>query len=138
MSTPITVETVVNAPIQKVWDCYTKPEHIVGWAFASEEWEALQAENDVTVGGRFKTVMSAKDGSASFDFTGTYTAVTLNKTLDYTADDGRHVRVSFADTPEGVRVTVSFEPESENPEEMQRGGWQSILDNFKKYTENNK
>lgn len=138
MSTHITVEVVINAPIEKVWDCFIKPEHIIGWAFASDEWEAPEAENDVTLGGRFKTVMSAKNGSASFDFTGVYTEVIPHKLITYTMDDGRHATVSFTETPLGVKVSETFDPESTNTEDMQRGGWQSILDNFKKYTESNK
>ena len=135
MSSPITVTIIVDAPIEKVWDSFTKPEHIVGWAFASDDWEAPMAENDVTVGGKFKTVMAAKDGSASFDFSGVYTLVTPNKQLDYDMDDGRHASLYFTETSEGVKVTETFDPENENPEEMQRKGWLSILENFKKYTE---
>lgn len=83
----------------------------------------------------FKTVMGAKDKSMSFDFTGTYSAVRENGLIEYDMSDGRHVKVEFADTPNGVKVTETFEPEKENPVEMQRSGWQAILDNFKKYTE---
>ncbi len=129
----ITVQTMVNAPMARVWECWTKPKHITGWAFASDDWEAPAAENDARTGGRFKTVMAAKDGSASFDFAGTYTAVIENQLLEYDLDDGRHARVAFAQTPQGVEITTAFEPESENSEEMQRTGWQAILDNFKKY-----
>lgn len=131
----ITIQTLVNAPLSKVWDSWTKPEHITHWAFASEDWEAPAAENDVRIGGRFKTVMSAKDKSAGFDFTGTYTAVKEHELLEYNLDDSRHVKVEFIQTPEGVKIIESFEAESTNPEEMQRAGWQAFLDNFKKYTE---
>ncbi len=135
--TPITVTANINARIDKVWDCWTKPEHIVKWAFASDDWEAPSAENNVRVGGRFKTVMAAKDKSTSFDFTGTYTQVKNHELIEYDmdGDDKRHVKIEFAKTPEGVKVTETFDPENENSEEMQRSGWQSILDNFKKYTE---
>ncbi len=131
----ITIQTLVNAPLSKVWDSWTKPEHIVNWAFASDDWEAPAAENDVRIGGHFKTVMSAKDKSAGFDFTGTYTAVKEHELLEYDLDDGRHVKVEFIQTPEGVKIIESFEAESTNPEELQRAGWQAFLDNFKKYTE---
>jgi uncharacterized protein YndB with AHSA1/START domain len=131
----ITVRTSVNAPIEKVWECWNKPEHIKRWAFASDDWEAPAAENDVQVGGKFKTVMAAKDKSASFDFAGTYTAVKEHELIEYDMDDGRHVKVVFEETPEGVRVTETFDPENENPEEVQRNGWQAILGNFKKYVE---
>jgi uncharacterized protein YndB with AHSA1/START domain len=132
---PITVETVVHAPIEEVWDHWTKPEHIVRWAFASDDWEAPRAENDIRVGGRFTTVMASRDGNESFDFTGIYTDVEELELIEYDMDDGRHVKVVFAEESEGVRVTETFDPENENSEEVQRGGWQAILDNFKKYTE---
>src|SRR3989344_2137290 len=135
MNNTITVKTVINAPITKVWECWNKPEHITGWAFASNDWEAPAAENDLREGGRFKTVMAAKDKSSSFDFTGTYTAVKDNELVEYDMDDGRHVKVEFVETPEGVKVTEIFDPENENSLEMQRSGRQAILDNFKKYVE---
>ena len=132
----ITVQTTINAPIARVWDCWNKPDHITGWAFASNDWEAPNAENDLRVGGKFKTAMAAKDKSAGFDFTGTYTAVKLNELIEYDIDDGRHVRVEFMPTPNGTRVTETFDPDREYPQEMQRSGWQAILDNFKKHVEN--
>lgn len=134
----ITVQTVVNAPKGRVWEFWNKPEHIVHWAFASDDWEAPAAENDLRVGGRFKTTMAAKDKSKSFDFTGIYTAVKENELIEYEMDDGRHVKVEFTELPEGVKVIETFDPENENPEEVQTGGWQAILDNFKKYVEGSK
>lgn len=131
----ITVETTIRAPMEEAWQFWTKPEHIVNWAFASDEWEAPAAENDVRTGGRFKTVMAAKDKSAAFDFTGTYTNVREHELIEYDMDDGRHVRVEFAQLPEGVRVTETFEPETENTEDVQKSGWQAILDNFREYAE---
>jgi len=131
----ITIETIVNAPIAKVWQYWSEPEHITKWAFASEDWEAPEAQNDLREGGKFKTRMQAKDGSAGFDFTGTYTAVKEHELIEYNMDDGRHVLVVFAETPEGVKVKTIFDPEHENPIEMQRQGWQAILDNFTKYVE---
>ena len=136
---PITVEVIIKAPIEKVWDFWNKPEHIMKWAFASDDWEAPAAENDVRTGGKFKTTMAAKDKSASFDFTGTYTNVEEHKLIEYDmdGDDHRHVRVEFAEVPEGIKITETFDPENENSEEMQRSGWQGILNNFKKHVENN-
>lgn len=131
---PITVKTVVNAPMAKVWEYWTKPEHITHWAFADESWEAPSAENDLRVGGKFKTVMAAKDKSAQFDFAGVYTAVKEHELIEYDFGD-RHAKITFAETPEGVTVTTTFDPEQENPEEMQRQGWQAIQDNFKNYVE---
>lgn len=131
----ITVQTIVNAPMGKVWECWNSPEHIPGWAFASDDWEAYGAENDLRTGGMFKTTMAAKDKSTSFDFGGTYTNVIENKIIEYDMDDGRHVKVEFEETSDGIKITESFDPENKNSEEMQRSGWQAILDNFKKYTE---
>lgn len=132
---PITVETAVSASLEKVWEYWTSPQHIEKWAFAADDWQASDAENDLRVGGRFKTRLSAKDGSAGFDFTGTYTAVREREHIEYDMDDGRHVQVEFTQVPQGVRVVEKFDPESENPPEMQRAGWQAFLDNFKKHVE---
>lgn len=137
-TTPITVVATINAPISKVWEYWTKPEHITKWAFASSDWEAPSAENDLKVGGKFNTVMAAKDKSASFNFNGVYTAVKEHELIEYNIEGGRHVKVEFMQVPEGITVTVIFDPEDENSEEMQRGGWQAISDNFKKYVESSK
>lgn len=131
----ITVQAIINAPIEKVWEYWTKPEHIVKWAFASDDWEAPSAQNDLRDGGAFNTVMAAKDKSTSFNFNGVYTSVKEHELIEYDIEGGRHVKTEFAPTPEGIRITQTFEPEHENPEEMQRSGWQAILDNFKKYVE---
>lgn len=133
----ITVETIVKAPMSKVWEYWNKPEHIMHWAFASDDWEAPAAENDLRVGGKFKTTMAAKDKSSSFDFTGMYTVVKEHELIEYNMDDGRHAKVEFNEEPEGVKVIVTFDPENENSEEMQRSGWQAMSDNFKKYVEGN-
>jgi len=132
---PITIETLVNAPIEKVWDSWNNPQHIVNWAFASDDWEAPYAENDLRVGGTFTTTMAARDKSASFDFGGVYTAVKEHELIEYDMTDQRHVKAEFTQTPEGVRIVQAFDPEGENTNEVQRSGWQAILDNFKKYTE---
>lgn len=133
----ITVETTVKAPMSKVWDYWTKPEHITKWAFASDDWEAPSAENDLRVGGTFNTVMAAKDKSAQFDFGGTYTAVKEHELIEYDLGTERHVAVNFYDLPEGIKVVVTFDPEKQNSMEMQKNGWQAISDNFKKYVESN-
>lgn len=133
---PITITATINAPIEKVWDAWTAPEHITKWAFASETWEAPHAKNDLRTGGKFLTRMQSKTNKEEgFDFTGIYTAVEPNKLIEYDMDDGRHVKAVFEETPEGVKITQAFDPENENSEELQRSGWQAILDNFKKYTE---
>lgn len=131
----IDIGTFISAPLSKVWEYYTKPEHIVQWGFASDDWEAPAAENDLRVGGRFKTVMAAKDKSAQFDFTGVYTAVKPQEFIAYTIDDGRKVRVNFAEYGTQVQVAASFQGETENSHELQKQGWQAILDNFKKHVE---
>ncbi|MEP7373931.1 MAG: SRPBCC family protein [Chitinophagaceae bacterium] len=133
--TVITVETTINAPVEKVWETWTKPGHIIQWCSASEDWHAPKAENDVRVGGSFATRMEAKDGSFGFDFGGVYDAVRINDYMEYTIGDGRKVQVTFSSQGNKTKVVESFEAEATNPVEMQKGGWQAILDNFKKYTE---
>ncbi len=133
----ITIQTTVNAPVEKVWKYWNQPEHITKWAFASDDWHAPKAENDLRVDGTFSTTMAAKDGSFSFDFGGIYTKVENQKIIEYTIGDGRKVKVEFVAEGSQTKVVETFELESQNPEEMQRGGWQAILDNFKKYTEAN-
>jgi uncharacterized protein YndB with AHSA1/START domain len=135
--TNITVQAIVKAPVDKVWKFWNEPKHIMNWAFASDDWHAPKAENDLRTGGTFSTTMAAKDGSFSFDFGGTYDNVQINKLIEYTIGDGRKVKVVFASKGSDTEVVETFEAESENPVEMQRGGWQTILDNFKKYAESN-
>ncbi len=134
---PITIQALVKAPIEKVWQFWNEPKHIMNWAFASEDWEAPAAQNNLHVGGKFVTTMAAKDKSASFDFNGVYTKVTEPELIEYTIEDGRKVSVKFEIVSDGVQVTETFDPENENSEELQRNGWQSILNNFKKYVEAN-
>lgn len=135
MKSQITVETVVPAPISKIWSYWNEPEHVRQWAFASNDWCAPAATNDLRVGGRFTTRMEAKDGSAGFDFGGTYTAVVPNERIEYTMDgeDRRTVAVTFVPEGDGYRVVETFDAEEVNSLELQRGGWQSILENFKKH-----
>ena len=135
--TVITVESTVNAPVEKVWKYWTLQEHITQWNNASDDWHTPRAQNDVRTGGTFSIRMEAKDGSFGFDFGGVYDAVKNNETIEYTMGDGRKVQVQFASQGSKTKVTESFEAESTNSEEMQKGGWQAILDNFKKYTESN-
>lgn len=132
---PITVETLVNVLPEKAWEFFTKPEHITGWNFASDDWHAPKATNDLRVGGTFTCRMESKDGAQGFDFSGTYEEVVLHEHIRYVMEDGRKVSVLFKNEGGKTRVTETFDPETENPPEMQKGGWQSILDNFKKYAE---
>ncbi len=131
----IAVETFINQPVEKVWALWTEPQNIQCWNHASNDWHTPYAENNLQVGGHFLYRMEAKDGSFGFDFSGTYTQVILHDTITYTADDDRKVSVFFKKTLEGTQITENFEAEETNPIEMQKMGWQSILDNFKKYAE---
>ena len=133
--TAITVEATVKSPIEKVWSSWTEPKHITQWCSASDDWHAPHAENDLRTGGKFSTTMAAKDGSLSFDFNGVYDNVQPNKLIEYTIADGRKVKISFSGTGKETKVVETFEAESENPIDLQRDGWQAILNNFKKYTE---
>lgn len=131
----ITVEVVINSSLEKVWKIWTSPEDIVHWYFASEDWHAPRAENDLKVGGKFLSRMEAKDGSVGFDFEGFYTTVIQNKLIEYVLADDRNVSIAFSVLGHQVRVAETFDPENEYPLEHQRAGWQAILDNFKKYVE---
>ncbi|MEN9307783.1 MAG: hypothetical protein RL173_1715 [Fibrobacterota bacterium] len=131
----ITVETIVNAPISRVWEAWTNPADIVKWNFASPDWHCPSAHVDLRVGGVFGSRMEAKDGSFGFDFGATISALEPEALLQYDLGDGRKVDVRFAQTASGVQVTESFDAEDENSAEMQRAGWQAILDNFRKHVE---
>lgn len=135
--TKITVESTIQAPVEKVWRLWNTPEHIMQWCSASPDWHTPKAENDLQVGGRFLTRMEARDGSFGFDFGGAYDEVITNERIAYTMDDGRTAAIMFTADGNETKVTETFEAESQNPEEMQQAGWQAILDNFKKYTEAN-
>lgn len=131
----ITVETTVHAPVEKVWAYWTEPQHITKWTFASDDWHAPHAENDLRVGGTFTTRMEAKDGSFGFDLGGVYDEVRINEFTSYTLGDGRKVAVTFISEGNDTKVIETFEAEATHPTEHQQAGWQAILDNFKKYSE---
>lgn len=133
----VTIEVLVNAPVSKVWQYWTEPRHITKWNCASNDWHSPRAENDVKTGGKFNIRMEAKDGSFGFDFFGVYTAVEPQQHIAFTMGDDRKVTVDFEATGNQTKVIETFEAEQENPVEMQRSGWQSILNNFKNYAENN-
>jgi uncharacterized protein YndB with AHSA1/START domain len=133
--TIITVQVSVNAPLELVWKCWTNPEDIVKWNNASDDWHTTRAENDLRVGGKFNSRMEAKDGSFGFDFEGIYTAVKQNELIEYALGDVRKVSITFSDLDRQTLVTESFDPENVYPLEYQKAGWQSILNNFKKYVE---
>jgi uncharacterized protein YndB with AHSA1/START domain len=131
----ITVETLVNAPIEKVWKYFTEPAYIKQWNNASDDWHTPKATNNLSIGGRFSYTMAAKDGSFSFDFGGVYDDIQENKYIAYTLGDGRKVDILFLSTGENTKITETFEAEEQNPIERQQGGWQAILNNFKKLVE---
>jgi len=135
----ITVQAVINAPIDKVWTFWTTPDHVTKWNNASDDWHTPRAENDLRVGGKFLYRMEAKDKSFGFDFFGVYDEVKKNEVIAYTMDDKRTVKITFTkNSNTETKVVETFEAESTNPLEMQRDGWQAILNNFKKYVETSK
>ncbi|MBS1558871.1 MAG: SRPBCC family protein [Bacteroidetes bacterium] len=133
----LTIEATINANRKKVWDFYTKPEHITQWNFAIDSWQCPRAENDLRVDGKYFARMEAKDGSFGFDFGGVYNEVIDQQKIVYTIDDGRQVAVEFKDLGTATKIITTFDAETQNPIEMQQQGWQAILNNFKKYVEGN-
>ena len=133
----ITVETKVKAPIAAVWNTYTNPEHVTKWNFASDDWHCPSATADLREGGIFSSRMEAKDGSFGFDFAGTYTKIVPQKRIEYAFGD-RNAEIDFEEKADGVLVRVTFDAETENPADMQRDGWQAILNNFQKHVEQTK
>ena len=133
--TNITVESTVNAPIETVWKAWVEPDHITKWNFASDDWHSPWAKTDFREGGNFSARMEAKDGSMGFDFGGVYDVIRKNEYIEYTIGDGRKVQVTFSKQGNVTKVVETFEAENTHPVELQKGGWQAILDNFRKYTE---
>ncbi|GMQ25778.1 SRPBCC family protein [Algoriphagus sp. oki45] len=131
----IKISAQINAPLEKVWTYWTQGAHVTGWNFASADWHCPDSIIDLRPGGEFHSAMAAKDGSFSFDFWGTYTEIIPNKEIRSTMGDGRKLDVFFEVQEGGVLVTEIFEAENQNSIELQRQGWQAILDNFKKYCE---
>ena len=136
-NTRITVQNSIKAPVQKVWEYWSKPEHITKWSNASDDWHTPRAENDLREGGKFLSRMEARDGSMGFDFGGVYDEVKEHNRIAYTMGDGRKVEVDFETSGDETKVVETFDAENTHPVEMQRGGWQAILDNSKKYVEAN-
>jgi uncharacterized protein YndB with AHSA1/START domain len=130
----ITIETTVNAPLADIWRAYTTPEDIIKWNAASDDWHTTKATVDLREGGAFSSRMEAKDGSFGFDFAGTYSKIVPLELIEYAFGD-RHATVEFVRSTDGVIVRVTFDPETEHPVEMQRDGWQAILDSFRKHVE---
>lgn len=135
MSTVIKIETFIDAKASKVWEAYNSPNHIIHWNFASDDWHCPSAETDLRPGGKYKARMEAKDGSFGFDLEAIYDEILPHEKLVYTLLDGRKVETNFHEQNEKTKVVTEFEAENQNPVEMQKDGWQAILDNFKKYVE---
>jgi uncharacterized protein YndB with AHSA1/START domain len=133
--TKVTVEALIDAPKEKVWQYFTEPEHITQWNFADDSWQCPRAENDLRVGGKYSARMEAKDGSFGFDFDAIYDEVREGESITYTMGDGRQSTTDFTDVEGKTMVTTAFDAETMNDIEMQRGGWQAILNNFKKHAE---
>lgn len=133
----ITIETTVQAPVDKVWKYWTTPDHITQWNNASDDWYTPAATNDLRKGGSFTFTMAARDGSFSFDFGGVYDEIKTNETIAYTMGDGRKANIGFSTEGNQTKVVESFEAEEANSLELQQGGWQNILNSFKKHTETN-
>lgn len=135
---PIKIDITILAPVEKVWDYFNTPKHIMNWNFAHESWHCPSSENDLRVGGKFNNGMEAKDGSFGFDLTGIYDEIIENKLIKYHLEDDRKVEVIFEKIDENTtKVTQIFDPEKQNSVEMQRDGWYAILNFFHKYVENN-
>ena len=132
---PITVKTLVNAPLNLVWQTWITPQDVMSWNNASEDWYTPSAQNDLRVGSKFHYTMASRDGTQSFDFSGMYTDIIPKETISYILEDGRNVCVTFAIQGNAVSVSETFDPEQENEAELQRAGWQAILDHFKRYVE---
>jgi uncharacterized protein YndB with AHSA1/START domain len=135
-ATKITVKATVNSPVEKVWKSWNDPADIMNWCSAMDDWHVPSATNDLKVGGKFSTRMEAKDKSFGFDFGGEYTTVQKHEQISYTMGDGRKVDIYFKSNGDQTEIEETFEAETQNSEEMQKDGWQAILNNFKKYTEN--
>ncbi len=136
-TTKITINATITAPLPKVWKTWTEPDHITQWNFASDDWCCPQAENDLRVGGKYRARMEARDGSLGFDFEAVYDTIIDQKRISYTMSDGRQATTDFDHANGKTKVAITFDAEDQNPVEMQRDGWQAILNNFKKYVENN-
>ncbi len=137
MSTKITIQVTISASQKKTWDYYTMPDHITKWNFADPSWHCPSASNDLQLGGQYEARMEAKDGSFGFDFKAIYKSIVSGKSFTYELEDGRQATVTFDGNEHQTDVTIVFDPEEENSIEMQKNGWQAILNNFKTYTESN-
>lgn len=135
VNTMITVQSIINVPVERVWKYWTTPVDIMGWNNASRDWYTPRVRNDLRTGGSFSYRMEARDGSTGFDFDGVYVKVSYHELIEYVMNDGRKVKIVFKAFDNKVEIVETFEAESIHPVEIQRSGWQAILDNFKNYAE---
>ena len=131
----ITVEVIIDAPVEKVWETWVNPEDVINWNAASDDWHTPKAVNDLQIGGKFNYRMEARDGSVGFDFWGTYDDIVENENIFYTMGDQRKVWLTFHSMGDATHLVEEFEAEDQNPIDMQRKGWQAILDRFANYIE---
>lgn len=131
----IKIQTLISGDLESIWDYYLKPEHIIHWNFASDDWQCPKAEVDLKIGGIHSSRMESKDGSMGFDFNLTFTDLVMYRSFSYVMEDGREATTTFNASGDQIEVSIIFDPESENSEELQKKGWQAILENFKKYVE---
>lgn len=132
----IVIEATINANLSRVWTAWNNPDDIKQWNAASDDWHTTRSVVDLREGGKFLSRMEAKDGSVGFDFEGTYTRIVPHRTIEYRMSDGREVEVQFVERGDRIHVQTTFDAETANPAEMQRAGWQPILNNFRRYIEN--
>lgn len=131
----MTVEIRADKPVSDAWRVFTDPSFIVKWNFASADWRCPRAENDPVTGGSFNYRMESADGKFGFNFEGKYTKIGFEREIEYVMPDDRTVRVEFIRSGAGVIVRETFDAETENSVELQRSGWQAILDNYKSVLE---
>ena len=131
----ITISTMTSASVEHAWRAFTTPADITRWNFAHHDWCCPSAEVDLRVGGAYKARMEAKDKNFGFDFEAVYEEVERHKAVTLAMSDGRRARTTFEAFRGGTKVTTVFDAEAQNSIEMQRSGWQAILDNFRRHIE---
>jgi len=132
----ITVEVLVCVSLESAWDGFTNQDSVIKWNFASDDWCCPKAVSNLRKGGIFNYRMESKDGSMGFDFCGEYTEIKKGEIIKYELGDKREVEILFIAENGGIRVIEIFDAENENSMELQKNGWQAILNNYKKYVEN--
>lgn len=132
----VSVQTIINAPIERVWDLWTLPEHIINWNNASADWHTSFVENNLKTGSKFKFTMALKDGSDGFDFEGIYTKIEKLSLIEYKLLDDRTANVRFEIEGDNVKLTETFEPTTIELAQVEEQFCAAIIQNFKNYVEN--